>query len=124
MAEHCFGCHGVEKAKGKLNLEALTSKEAFLAKIKVIQKGRRTRWRITKCRQRTSRSSSDVDRAKLGAFFQQVLDEYLEANTEMAPAPNRHHQSAEGTPITNLWVTMARIMGMDVERIGDSTPRH
>jgi len=30
-------------------------------------------------------------------------------------------QYAPGTPIANLWLTMARIMGLSRERIGDST---
>ena len=33
----------------------------------------------------------------------------------------RHVQYAPGTPIANLWLTMARIMGLSRERIGDST---
>ena len=36
-------------------------------------------------------------------------------------ATNRHVRSAEGTPIANLWLTMAQTMGVDVDRIADST---
>ncbi len=35
--------------------------------------------------------------------------------------PGRHVQYPAGTPIANLWLTMARIMGLSRERIGDST---
>ena len=34
---------------------------------------------------------------------------------------NRHHQHAKGTPIANLWVSMAKAMGCSIEQIGDST---
>ncbi|MEM7233419.1 MAG: DUF1552 domain-containing protein, partial [Planctomycetota bacterium] len=34
---------------------------------------------------------------------------------------NRHSQYAEGTPIANLWVSMANVMGIETKRIGDST---
>ena len=34
---------------------------------------------------------------------------------------NRHERFAEGTPIANLWVSMANTMGVKAERIGDST---
>lgn len=33
----------------------------------------------------------------------------------------KHIRSAAGTPIANLWLTMARAMGVKAERIGDST---
>lgn len=36
-------------------------------------------------------------------------------------ATNRHDQHAQGTPIANLWVSMAQVMGLPVEQIGDST---
>ena len=33
---------------------------------------------------------------------------------------NRHQQHAKGTPIANLWVSMAQIMGVKTNRLGDS----
>ena len=33
----------------------------------------------------------------------------------------RHVQYSPGTPIANLWLTMAKIMGLPSDRIGDST---
>ena len=33
---------------------------------------------------------------------------------------NRHEQHAKGTPIANLWVSMAQIMGVKTNRLGDS----
>jgi hypothetical protein len=36
-------------------------------------------------------------------------------------ATNRHDKHAQGTPIANLWVSMAQVMGLPVEQIGDST---
>ena len=33
FSKHCYGCHGAEKVKGKVNLEELTSVEEFLANI-------------------------------------------------------------------------------------------
>ncbi len=35
--------------------------------------------------------------------------------------PDRHIKSSEGTPIANLWVRMAQIMGVKADKIGDST---
>ena len=34
---------------------------------------------------------------------------------------NRHLKSPKGTPIANLWLTMAQTMGVETHRIGDST---
>ncbi len=34
---------------------------------------------------------------------------------------NRHVKSPEGTPIANLWLAMAQIMGVGIDRIADST---
>ena len=34
---------------------------------------------------------------------------------------NRHDQHAKGTPIANLWVSMAKVMGCPVKQLGDST---
>ena len=34
---------------------------------------------------------------------------------------NRHYQYAKGTPIANLWVSMAKAMGCPIDQIGDST---
>ena len=36
-------------------------------------------------------------------------------------SPSRHIQHADGTPIANLWLTMARMLGVKTDRIGDST---
>ena len=38
-----------------------------------------------------------------------------------AMATNYHLKSPKGTPIANLWLSMARIMGVKVDAIGDST---
>lgn len=38
-----------------------------------------------------------------------------------AIATDRHVQSPEGTPIANLWLTMAQTMGVKMDRIADST---
>ena len=35
--------------------------------------------------------------------------------------PNQHIKHPEGTPIANLWLSMAKIMGASKDRIGDST---
>jgi hypothetical protein len=34
---------------------------------------------------------------------------------------NRHEQHAKGTPIANLWLSMANLMGVKTDKIGDST---
>ena len=34
---------------------------------------------------------------------------------------NRHHKHAKGTPIANLWVSIAKAMGCSIDQIGDST---
>ena len=33
---------------------------------------------------------------------------------------NRHLKSADGTPIANLWLSIAQIMGVETNRVGDS----
>ena len=38
-----------------------------------------------------------------------------------AVTPNQHIKHPTGTPIANLWLSMAKIMGASKERIGDST---
>lgn len=38
-----------------------------------------------------------------------------------AIATDRHVQSPEGTPIANLWLTMAQTMGVKTDSIADST---
>jgi hypothetical protein len=38
-----------------------------------------------------------------------------------AIATDRHVKSPQGTPIANLWLTMAQTMGVDIDRIADST---
>ena len=38
-----------------------------------------------------------------------------------AIATDRDVQSPEGTPIANLWLTMAQTMGVKTDRISDST---
>ena len=35
--------------------------------------------------------------------------------------PDRHYQSAVGTPVANLWLSIARTMGVPMRRLGDST---
>ena len=34
---------------------------------------------------------------------------------------NRHDKHPKGTPIANLWLSMAKVMGVKADRIGDST---
>jgi hypothetical protein len=34
---------------------------------------------------------------------------------------NRHDQHPKGTPVANLWLSMAKGMGVKTDRIGDST---
>jgi hypothetical protein len=34
---------------------------------------------------------------------------------------NRHEQHPKGTPIADLWLSMAHVMGVKTDRIGDST---
>ena len=34
---------------------------------------------------------------------------------------NRHDKHDKGTPIANLWVSMAKIMGCPIKQLGDST---
>ena len=34
---------------------------------------------------------------------------------------NRHLKSEKGTPIANLWLAMANVMGVKAQKIGDST---
>jgi len=45
----------------------------------------------------------------------------LDAKGQGLVATNRHNKYADGTPIANLWVSMARHMGIQTDRIGDST---
>ena len=36
-------------------------------------------------------------------------------------ATNCHYQSSTGTPVANLWLAMAQVMGVQTDRIADST---
>jgi hypothetical protein len=38
-----------------------------------------------------------------------------------AVGTNRHNQYPEGTPVANLWLSMAQVMGVKMDRLGDST---
>ena len=56
-----------------------------------------------------------------------MLHEYTNLPTVIAGSAggqlktNRYDQHAKGTPIANLWVSMAQAMGCPIKQLGDST---
>jgi len=88
MKQHCFRCHGAKKKKGKVNLEALAKRVDFL---KNVELARHAAEAMAKAEMPPEDEPQPAkgERAKLAAFFEGVVDEYVTANTTLEPVVMR-----------------------------------
>ena len=88
MKQHCFRCHGAKKKKGKVNLEALAKRADFL---KNVELARHAAEAMAKAEMPPEDEPQPAkgERAKLAAFFEGVVDEYVTANTALEPVVMR-----------------------------------
>ena len=88
MEAHCFRCHGAKKVKGKVNLEALAKHADVL---KNVELARHAAEMLAKAEMPPEDEPQPAkgERAKLAAFFEGVVDEYVSANTTLEPVVMR-----------------------------------
>ena len=88
MKQHCFRCHSTKKKKGKVNLEALVKRGDFL---KNVDLARHAAEAMAKAEMppEDEPQPAKSERAKLAAFFEGVVDEYVTANTTLEPVVMR-----------------------------------
>ena len=88
MKQHCFRCHGAKKVKGKVNLEALAKRSDVL---KDVELARHAAEALAKAEMPPEDEPQPAkgERAKLAAFFEGVVDEYVTANTTLEPVVMR-----------------------------------
>ncbi|MDP6793912.1 MAG: DUF1588 domain-containing protein [Verrucomicrobiota bacterium] len=88
MKAHCFRCHGAKKVKGKVNLEALSKRADVLKKIELARHAAEVLAKAEMPPEDESQPAKS-ERAKLAAFFEGVVDEYVSANTTLEPVVMR-----------------------------------
>ena len=88
MKQHCFRCHRAKKVKGKVNLEALAKRSDVL---KDVELARHAAEALAKAEMPPEDEPQPAkgERAKLAAFFEGVVDEYVTANTTLEPVVMR-----------------------------------
>ena len=88
MKQHCFRCHGSKKVKGKVNLEALAKRADVLRDVEL---ARHAAEALAKAEMppEDEPQPEQLERAKLAAFFEGVVDEYVSANTTLEPVVMR-----------------------------------
>ena len=88
MKQHCFRCHSTKKKKGKVNFEALVERGDFL---KNVELARHAAEAMAKAEMPPEDEPQPArgERAKLAAFFEGVVDEYVTANTTLEPVVMR-----------------------------------
>ena len=88
MEAYCFRCHGAKKVKGKVNLEALAKRADVL---KNVELARHAAEMLAKAEMPPEDEPQPAkgERAKLAAFFEGVVDEYVSANTMLEPVVMR-----------------------------------
>jgi mono/diheme cytochrome c family protein len=88
MKQHCFRCHGAKKVKGKVNLEALAKRSDVL---KDVELARHAAEALAKAEMPPEDEPQPAkgERAKLAAFFEGVVDEYVSSNTTLEPVVMR-----------------------------------
>ena len=66
---------------------------------------------------------ADEDGSPLGVFTERDLMTrvVVAGSAGGAIETNRHNRYGMGTPLANLWLSMAQIMGVETERFADST---
>ena len=88
MEAHCFRCHGAKKVKGKVNLEALAKHADVLKNVELARHAAEV---LAKAEMPPEDEPQPAkgERAKLAAFFEGVVDEYVSANTTLEPVVMR-----------------------------------
>ncbi|MBT7909878.1 MAG: DUF1587 domain-containing protein, partial [Verrucomicrobia bacterium] len=88
MKQYCFRCHGVKMVKGKVNLEALVKRADFLKHIEITQHAAEMMAKV-EMPPEDEKQPTKVERAKLAHFLDDLVDEYLQSNTELEPVVMR-----------------------------------
>lgn len=89
LATYCYECHGnKEKAKGKVNLVKLTSKEAFLNDIELTRKVAEA-LAYQEMPPEDEKQPSKKEHQKLSAHFNGLLADYLKASGKLQPVVMR-----------------------------------
>lgn len=88
MKQHCFRCHGAKKVNGKVNLEALAKRSDVLKDVELALHAAEA---LAKAEMPPENEPQPAkgERAKLAAFFEGVVDEYVSANTTLEPVVMR-----------------------------------
>ena len=83
MKQHCFRCHGAKKVKGKVNLEALAKRSDVL---KDVELARHAAEALAKAEMPPEDEPQPAkgERAKLAAFFEGVVDEYVRTTPHLS----------------------------------------
>ena len=88
MEAHCFRCHGMEKVKGKVNLEALAKRVDLLKNVELARHAAEALTKAEMPPEDEPQPAKD-ERAKLAAFFEGVVDDYVADNTTLEPVVMR-----------------------------------
>jgi len=88
LKQHCFRCHGAQKIKGKVNLEALVQYKDLLKNVELARHAAEV---LNKAEMppEDEPQPSRLERVKLATFFEGVIDEYVSNNTTLEPVVMR-----------------------------------
>ena len=94
MKQHCFRCHGSKKVKGKINLEILVKRADVLRDVEL---ARHAAEALAKAEMppEDEPQPKRLERARLAAFFEGVVDEYVSASTSLEPIVMRRFNRYE-----------------------------
>jgi hypothetical protein len=94
MQKHCFRCHGEEKTKGKLNLEAMESQEDFL---EVIEQVRLAGEAVSMAEMPPEDEPQPgfEERAKLVSFFDNLVETHVSTISQLEPVVIRRFNRYE-----------------------------
>ena len=88
MSTYCHRCHGREKMKGKVNLEALATRSDFLGNIKVSRLAVEAVGHGEMPPEKEKQPTRE-ERRRLAGFFNGIVDEYVQANFKLEPVVMR-----------------------------------
>ncbi len=88
LKQHCFGCHGTKKIRGKVNLEVLVRRDDVLKNVDLARHAAEV---LVKAEMppEGELQPSRLERMKLAAFFEDVVDEYVSNSTTLEPVVMR-----------------------------------
>ena len=84
MKRHCFRCHGSNKVKGEINLEALTTRADVLKEVDLAHHAMEV-LDNSEMPPEDELQPSKAERVKLASFFEGVINDYVSANTRLEP---------------------------------------